>query len=362
MWKRLKLVSLIVLSVLLAWLSFPTWRDFVVSATPPASYTAEDRILLIVPDQGAWTGTLQAVGQISLSQGGDGSQKQEFTEHIDIRANFGNLTGPEPETVYLVATGAARSWVDHCHTNGIGTEKEFNTEAPESVLGNYRAELGTPSKIIAVRNNYTTCDGPGSNFWTSEGAAHTFSTPYIDIVEYPMGYNPKPAVQSQAPTCAQTRLGYGPGINIDYQYPGGAQTGPTAAGDLWSYGYEYSGGQGYFVSYPNISQILWSECLPTIGPYEVEQVPIRTRVTDIEKSSQLSKTAFFAGAFIGVIGGLSIEIIGSGFEVAEATAQRRRARRGEGAPDPIPEPPPSPADDEGDASPEPWNPGSGGYL
>jgi hypothetical protein len=80
----------------------------------------------------------------------------------------------------------------------------------------------------------------------------------------------------------------------------------------------------------------------------VAKAPLQAQLTDTSQAAAISKRLFFAGIFLGLLGALIVEIIGSAFDVAEHWSARRRTRRDE---DQQPEP-----DDE------PYNPGPRGYL
>ena len=61
-------------------------------------------------------------------------------------------------------------------------------------------------------------------------------------------------------------------------------------------------------------------------PEQTQELSTIFGLTDLSQSDQASRNLFFAGVFAGILGGLAIEIIGTAYEVAEASEAKRKGR------------------------------------
>jgi hypothetical protein len=58
-WKRLKLLTLVVVTVLLAFVTYPTWRGLFAPAKSPTAWTQDDQIAVVVPEDSGYRVTIE---------------------------------------------------------------------------------------------------------------------------------------------------------------------------------------------------------------------------------------------------------------------------------------------------------------
>jgi hypothetical protein len=325
-WKRAKLVTLVLITVLLAWTTYPSWRSLV-RDDEVLRWDTIDALTAVVPDKDAWTGS---IGIGTGVQAGLRYSERPYI-HAELVAAFTrrDLTS-DAAPVYLHAKGRSKKLVEHC---SLGPELSYS-DLPVHVSQYLSTVPSYDELVVALPEGVFRCSVPVDQIWSSSDANHTLKFPYLGIFGFSQaqlvlereelyGTNFAFDVRNDlsGAYCAYSRMTYDAGIAIDYQIPGGVTLDPGADQERQQRG-------------PGVTQrIVWSRCVsdasalstPKSG-WLASHSPVTARAIDLPEVANMQRNLFFAGAFAGVLGGLAIEIVASTFDAVEETRQRRKVR------------------------------------
>jgi hypothetical protein len=187
------------------------------------------------------------------------------------------------------------------------------------IVQNYR---GYRTRVLAFPGGQTQCDlqSSAARLWAQDEPYHTFDAPELLVT------TGQPVQSTDHFLCASDNLEIDAGASLDYEVPA----------SIHKQAFDHP-------------ELRWETCF-TKGETSVTQLEARAQLTDQKQKVADDRSLFFAGLFVGILGGVVIELINTGFEIAERRSADRHSEHDE-PPEPTP-----------DSREEPYDPGPRGYL
>jgi hypothetical protein len=323
-WKRLRLLTLIVLTVLLAVATYPTWGNLVIQeGSNDIDYDKTFIALLATNNATDFVLTARVSVAEAFEQGRSPSDTHYDQLFLEQHPAGGLTDSPKPQPALMFFSGAVRNWASGCYPGyGDREELQFNDlpQIYKDILGPDNAD----GRYIYMLHAGGSCDVPANELWTDQDPSLIVRPPRLTA-----GLAAQPDLQSQVRDnqfCTEMAISYGIQMTLDYSYPTPSEL--------------------------TEGLIAWRTC-NTRERLEQQDIsmakppPAIARFTDLHETVRVNRNTFFAGVFAGVLGALAIEIFNVTFDVAEHWSARRRTRRDEQEqrPEPTPDPPPAPDDE-----------------
>jgi hypothetical protein len=342
MWKRLrrpKLWILIAITGLLVWLSFRTLLGLITSPET-IDWRAGDELRVIVPDRTQWSGTVQTSARIVASDVA-GSATPILYAQLDIQ--FAGNPGPAPagKNIYLVASGAARSWTTDCitpefefkpgggYTTYTPTPLKSQTEPPAEIASVYNNHVQPDEQFYTIPGGVLSCAVSEQQAWVARDATYAFTPPPTSILALDPNAKDNVAVSigdeqggSTGLYCSRSDLSYGAGVSIDDAYPlNGTIAAEPPNGVITRERYYNNPGT---IS-ASAQTIDWPDCITPKHPgpraLSASQLPVRIQLKDIGETARLARSTFWAGVLAAILGALILEIINAFFERDETSGE-----------------------------------------
>jgi hypothetical protein len=338
-WKRIKVLALVLATLLLAWLTHSTWLKLVFPDS--RSKSADNMSLtLFVPWTADGSAEIDFFGSFrSITESGEDSPgfSTQVSFWTTARTDKGTFDG-----LYLASSGGASESLRKC-SQLREIDKNILTQRVTQPVLEENPKVAFDAAFAAPEGN-AGCDLPGELFWSANDARYSLSVPRVTIVVY--GHYEPSAFQrpKDGSYCNSVALYESQGTEIVEQPSVNVQQSSLR---------------------PNNSNS-WQNCsaaatvrtigdTPAIAHY-IQSGPLSISLIDLAQNDHVSRNLFFAGVFAGILGAMAIEIFNGVFDVIESRSARRQIQD----------------DDEGDNSdppqPEPelddqtYDPGPRGYL
>jgi hypothetical protein len=338
--KPLKLVTFAVVTVLLMWTTYPTWRDLV-APSAGTFYDKGDYIWILTADplltsvsvSAAVYSSDQRVHQrTAWDRDRPRTDDPYFSTVLAIQdvGEYQDAAGSNSGT-YVVAKNQGRELFRQCLYTNVGEVRPY--EVPiENLPAEVRASSPQPSSAISAYflPRGIMCEISLAT-WNWDQQHYTFALPDLALIKYTVTDNTSEPLQPHpslpAANCIRVNMLQGSGITTDFEFPDGSDAG--------------------------IDEFTFAKAREWRTCYSADSSTngirhLTSQMTDANRADSISRSLFFAGVFAGILGALGIEILNSGFEWAEAGLDHRRSTRRdeqEQRPDPTPEPPPPPDDE-----------------
>jgi hypothetical protein len=332
-WKRLKLLTLAVLTALLTITTYPTWSSLLSKSTA-ITWGPEDLVWISLPEPNILNAHLEVSSRLD-SETTRTPQDRYIHNYTRIELTLERSVAPttDPQIMHIEGAGKAQPLIDYC-VHDVAANRR--AEVKRGTATGYDLDLND----FAWKDNqmFFQCNLDPASLWSTSEARQLFSTPEIIMS------TDNPA----SPMVSGSASANGPGtscISISTRWNAGVFPGDHTKVDYLNDG----DSSGAFSDE-------WGNCT-RFDPVKSEQIEIDSVAADyidILKRDSITRNLFVSGVFAGILGALAIEIFNGTygtFDVAEHWSARRRTRRDEQEQRPEPEPtpdPPPPPDDEVD--------------
>ena len=187
MWKRAKLLTLVVLTIGLSIWIYPIWKDF--------TGTQESTLLMNASGQNAGGLTLfvgpGTTNDIRMnliadyaSETDNGGGTPTPTGELTVDGFELTTQSLNPAASYLVASGSARLLLNSCKAGfapdaSIALSKLVSYgELPDQI----KQHVHQPVSALEIHGIGVTCPEPSEALWAFSGPRHTFSSPWMEVV------------------------------------------------------------------------------------------------------------------------------------------------------------------------------------
>jgi hypothetical protein len=315
--------TFLLISAILAVATYSTWRDLIWPNAPLSTNKDSLEFFFRLGDSERINIGLGAMYEPAADS--DAGGEHQVADALLTISTRGTSTGVN-KYAYIGASPELAAALDYCSENSLGKGvqnyvdgsieriswadfpgdlKGILAASPDRVY--YRYELALTRQLVFG------CTLLSSALWYQDGPHHIMQTPSLEMVIKRPGvesYQSDPSLRTSPDSgdskyCVSLDVNYGNGVSVDAQFPR-----PNR--------YLANGSEVYDcqVQQPDntVSQEVYLE-------------PGSLALTNLIEDAQESRNQFFAGAFVGALGGLAIEIVGGVYDTVEGWLLKYRKRK-----------------------------------
>ena len=337
MWKLVKLIVLATLTVVVGIISYPTWREILASPVNDGWNGDKDSIVVVADRDEVASARFSLTGRMrSSTETGRGAAETSTDASLDLALK----PGVKSTTLYFVGYGKAAAVLDSCIDGAAkgnefvglerltakeaGLEKLFRADPRndadwgDSTGATFYKMQTSGSPGIDSATGYDTaapCHLDNTHFWIKRGSRYVFSGPLIEVdVVRDLTTVPDEVLPVSRPAdepggvCTQVALTWRAGISPGTPNPAPARTYSPSDSDADAHDFD--------------NGFEWLNCQTVGDQYDengygvIEPAP-SVDLNDNLNADVVTRNLFFAGAVLGLLGSIVVEIIGAFLDVAE---------------------------------------------